>query len=445
MKIAIVGTGYVGLVTGACLAEGRNSVWCVDKDEQKVHKLQSGILPIYEPGLEELVIKNGKAGRLYFTTDLQKSLEKAEIVFITVGTPPRPDGAADLAQVYDVARQIGQLIDHDIIVVDKSTVPVGTAEIVQRMIQHELDARGQNYLHFDVVSNPEFLKEGDAIKDFIHPDRVVIGADNAKAADMMRQLYQPFAGKQHPIIVIDVKSAEVTKYAANAMLASRISFINEIARLCDKAGADIVSVRYGIGTDSRIGMQFLSAGAGYGGSCFPKDVKELIQTGKRYGVEMEMAQAVDNVNQRQKCYLAEMIGRHFGKNIVRKKIAVWGLAFKPQTDDVREAPAAETIKALVQMGAVVAAYDPVANDQAREFLADCAEQVEYADNMMTALDDADALVLFTEWREFCQPDFSELKRRMRQHIIFDGRNQYEPKQMTELGFKYYCIGRGYYV
>lgn len=445
MKIAVVGTGYVGLVTGTCLAQKGNTVWCVDKDEGKVNNLKAGVLPIYEQGLRELVIKNIKEGRLNFSTNLKTALAEAQLCFITVGTPPGADGAADLTQVYSVAHEIGKLLDHFLIVVDKSTVPVGTAEAVRKIILEELAAREDIGLGFDVVSNPEFLKEGVAVADFMRPDRVVIGTDNIQTAEIMKQLYQPFVCNQHSILVMDIKSAEMTKYAANAMLATRISFMNEIARLCDRVGADVVSVRQGMGTDSRIGMQFLSAGVGYGGSCFPKDVKELISTGQKNGVEMEVVKAVERTNERQKYYLGDMINSYFGKNMRQRKFAVWGLAFKPHTDDMREAPAVVIIESLIKMGAYISAYDPEAIPQAKEILANYSEHVFYAEDMLTALNDADALILVTEWQQFQRPDFAEIKRRMLRPLIFDGRNQYDPKQMTELGFQYYCIGRGYNV
>lgn len=444
MKIAVVGTGYVGLVTGACLAETGNTVWCVDKEQTKIDRLKLGILPIYEPGLQEIVIKNNHAGRLCFTTSLEPALKDAMVAFVTVGTPTGTDGAVNLAQVYEVAREIGQLIVNPIIIVNKSTVPVGTAQAVRQIVSDELALRSAE-IQFDVVSNPEFLKEGGAVDDFMRPDRVVIGTSSLTAGDCIKQLYLPFVRDLNAILVMDEKSAEITKYAANAMLAARISFINEIARLCDKAGADIDNVRQGMGTDRRIGMHFLNAGAGYGGSCFPKDVKELIATGQRYGVEMEVARAVENVNERQKYYLADMIWRYFNGNLTGKRIAVWGLAFKPQTDDMREAPAAVIIRLLVEMGVTIAAFDPEAGPQARQMLADCAEHIYFADNMMAALDNADAMVLVTEWQQFRQPDFTDMKLRMRKPLIFDGRNQYDPKLMAQLGFEYYCVGRGCYV
>lgn len=445
MKLAVVGTGYVGLVTGTCLAETGNTVWCVDRDEIKINNLKAGVLPIYEPGLLGLVTKNVKAGRLYFTTNLKSALEDALLCFITVGTPPGNDGAADLSQVYSVAKEIGQILNHYMIVVNKSTVPVGTGDEVRSIVLQELKARGKEDIEFDVVSNPEFLKEGGAVEDFMCPDRVVIGTDNARPDQMMKELYKPFVSNNNPVLVMDIKSAEMTKYAANAMLATRISFINEIAQLCDKVGADVVNVRQGVGTDSRIGMQFLNAGSGYGGSCFPKDVKELIHTGQKSGVEMEIAQAVERVNERQKYYLVDMICRYFSGNLRKRKLAVWGLAFKPHTDDMREAPAVVIIESLIKMGAYIYAYDPEAIPQAKELLANCYEHIFYADDMFTALNDADALIIVTEWQQFRQPDFAEIRRRMLRPLIFDGRNQYDPKHMAELGFQYYCIGRGYNV
>jgi UDPglucose 6-dehydrogenase len=441
MKICVVGTGYVGLVTGTCLAETGNTVWCVDADEAKINNLQLGKLPIYEPGLKEIVERNVKEGRLHFLVDIGPALENALFCFIAVGTPADIDGAADLSQVCDAARMIGSNMLHYLIVINKSTVPVGTAEKVREIILQELSSRDLT-IEFDVVSNPEFLKEGVAIEDFMRPDRVVIGTDNIRTAELMKQLYEPFVRNQHPILVTDIKSAEITKYAANAMLATRISFMNEIARLCDQVGADIASVRKGIGTDRRIGMQFLYAGTGYGGSCFPKDVKELISTGRKHGLDMEIVTAVDRVNEWQKKYLVEMILKKYGEDLTGKRFAVWGLAFKPQTDDMREAPSVVIIQSLVSMGATITAYDPEAVEQAEKVLAREVGRLRYTGCMMDALDDADALLLITEWRQFQQPDFAEMKRRLHKPVVFDGRNQYEPGQMTKLGFEYYCIGRG---
>jgi len=441
MKVCIVGTGYVGLVTGACFADMGNSVWCIDVDEEKVNNLKSGVLPIYEPGLEEIVKKNVGGDRLHFSTDLKQGIDSALFCFITVGTPPNDDGSVNLSYVFDVARSIGQYLEHYLVIVNKSTVPVGTEEKVREIIRQELTARGKAGLEFDVVSNPEFLKEGVAVEDFMRPDRVIIGTDNVRTAEIMKQLYEPFMRNQHPILVMDIKSAEIAKYAANAMLATRISFMNELARLCDKVGGDITCVRAGMGTDRRIGMQFLHAGIGYGGSCFPKDILELINTGKKNGIEMEIAAAVHRVNERQKYYLVDMIKKRFGENLTGKKFGVWGLAFKPQTDDIREAPAIIIIPALVNMGASITAFDPEAMEQTKKVLVPYASQIQYVDNMMDAVNDADALILITEWRQFRQPDFIDMKNRMKQGVIFDGRNQYAPSQMKEDGFEYYCIGR----
>lgn len=441
MKICIVGTGYVGLVTGACFADMGNTVWCIDTDEEKVNNLKSGILPIYEPGLEEIVKKNISSGRLHFSTELQQGIAGALFCFITVGTPPNDDGSVNLSYVFNVAQSIGQYLDHYSIIVDKSTVPVGTEEKVRAIIRQELTARGKANLEFDVVSNPEFLKEGVAVEDFMRPDRVIIGTDNVRTAELMKQLYEPFMRNQHPILVMDIKSAEIAKYAANAMLATRISFINELARLCDKVGGDITNVRVGIGTDLRIGMQFLHAGIGYGGSCFPKDILELINTGQKNGVEMEIAAAVHSVNERQKYYLVDMIKKRFGENLTDKKFGVWGVAFKPQTDDMRKAPAIIILPELAKMGASMVAFDPEAMEQAKEVFAPYASQIQYVDNMMDAINGVDALILITEWRQFRQPDFIDMKNRMKQWIVFDGRNQYAPENMKEYGFEYYCVGR----
>lgn len=445
MNITIVGTGYVGLVAGACFAETGNTVWCVDQDEIKIRNLKMGILPIYEPGLQAVVVKNIREGRLYFSTALRPALENASVCFIAVGTPPGADGAADLTQIYCVAEEIGEIMEHYLVVVNKSTAPVGTVREVEQIISRKLMVRGLGSQRFDVIANPEFLKEGVALNDFLRPERVVIGSDNAHATEILKQLYQPFIRNQQQLMVMDIKSAEMTKYAANAMLATRISFINEIARLCDKVGADVFSVSKGIGADSRIGTNFLQAGAGYGGSCFPKDVQNLIHMGQRNGVEMDIAQAVERVNEKQKYYLVDMVSRYFGDNLRHKKFAVWGLAFKPQTDDMRQAPSVAIINALVKAGACVSAFDPEAVKQAQAVLADCADSVYYADNRMDALNDADALILVTEWQQFHLPDFQEMKRRLRQPLIFDGRNQYDPAQLEDFGFEYYCIGRGHCV
>jgi len=440
MNICIIGTGYVGLVTGTCFAEMGNQVWCIDADQHKVETLQKGAIPIYEPGLEELVRRNRQETRLHFSTNLEEGLKNALFCFIAVGTPPLPDGSVDIRQVLQAAKEIGSLMTRKMIVITKSTVPVGTSAQVRAVIAEQLELREQA-IEFDVVSNPEFLKEGAAIEDFMRPDRVVIGAENPQTAELMKKLYEPFVRNQNPVLVMDIASAELTKYAANAMLATRISFMNEMAQLCDQVGANIANVRLGIGTDRRIGMPFLYAGPGYGGSCFPKDVKELIHTGKRNQVAMEVIQAVDRANERQKKYLVELIKRRFGDDLSGMTFAIWGLAFKPQTDDIRESPALIVIKELIRMGAKIQAYDPEAMRQAQKVLAEYAQQICYADSMLGALRDADAMVLVTEWRQFRQPDFSEMQSLMRQPVVFDGRNQYNPQQMTELGFEYYCIGR----
>ena len=441
MNVCVVGTGYVGLVTGTCLAEMGNTVWCVDVDKHKIDGLQNGILPIYEPGLEELVKRNVKEQRLHFSTDIAEGLEKSLFCFITVGTPSKEDGSADLSFVLDVARNIGENLQQYLIVVNKSTVPVGTAAIVCEVIQGELEKRNMD-IEFDVVSNPEFLKEGAAIEDFMRPDRIVVGTDNVRTAEIMKQLYEPFVRNQHPILVMDVTSAELTKYASNAMLATRISFMNELARLCDKVGADISQIRVGMGTDKRIGMPFLYAGPGYGGSCFPKDVKELASAGGRFGVEMQLLQAVDRVNDEQKSYVSNMVGKRFGADLTGKHFALWGLAFKPQTDDMREAPALVLIRELLQRGASLTAYDPVAMEQSQRLLGE-QKNLYYAETMLEAVQGKDGLILLTEWRQFRQPDWQQLSEVLKEKIVFDGRNIYDPAAVSAAGFEYYSIGRGY--
>ena len=444
MEICMIGTGYVGLVTGTCFAEMGHHVLCVDLDERKINNLRIGILPIYEPGLKELVATNSQEGRLCFTTDVATGLKQALFCFIAVGTPPLEDGSADLSCVFNVAREIGQCIKEYVIVVIKSTVPVGTTEKVKDVIKSELVARGKENLAFAVASNPEFLKEGTAVKDFMYPDRIVIGTENEQTAELMKQLYQPLLDSQGKILNMDIKSAEITKYAANTMLATRISFMNEVAGLCDKVGGDIDHIRVGIGTDERIGNQFLYAGTGYGGSCFPKDVKEFIHTGQQNGLEMKIADAVHKVNEKQKYLLVEMIKKRFGENLAGKTFGVWGLAFKAQTDDMREAPALVILPSLIQMGARVIAYDPEAMKQAQLFLKEWEQQIEYVEDRMKAVREVDALLLITEWGEFKEPDFTEMIKDMKQSIIFDGRNQYDPVHMKNLGFEYYCIGRNSY-
>ena len=441
MRICVVGAGYVGLVTGACLAEMGNTVWCIDVDVCKIEGLKNGVLPIYEPGLEELIKRNVKEKRLYFLTDLVEGLRKSLFCFITVGTPSQEDGSADLSFVLSVARSIGENLQQYLIVVNKSTVPVGTAGIVRETITRELESRKMD-VEFDVVSNPEFLKEGAAIEDFMRPDRIVVGTDNVRTAELMKQLYEPFVRNQHPILVMDVTSAELTKYASNAMLATRISFMNELARLCDKVGADISQIRVGMGTDKRIGMPFLYAGPGYGGSCFPKDVKELASAGERFGAPMELLKVVDQVNDEQKRYIPSLVTKRFGDDLTGKHFALWGLAFKPQTDDMREAPSLVLVDELLQRGAAVTAYDPVATEQAKRILGE-PENLYYAETMLEAAQDKDGLILLTEWRQFRQPDWQHLSEVLKEKIIFDGRNIYDPVAMAASGFEYYSIGRGY--
>lgn len=441
MNLSIVGTGYVGLVTGTCFAEMGNTVWCIDIDEAKIENLKKRILPIYEPALEEMVSRNYKEGRLHFTTDYAQAVPQSKICFIAVGTPPGEDGSADVSYVLAAARSIAQQIKEYTVIVDKSTVPVGTSEKVRDAVQKVLDDR-QVKIDFDVVSNPEFLKEGVAVDDFLRPDRVVIGTDSEQARSIMQELYEPFVSNGHPLLVMDIKSAEITKYAANAMLATRISFMNEIAKLCDTLGGDVKAVRQGIGTDSRIGMSFLYAGCGYGGSCFPKDVKELIAVGKRNNIDMKIAQAVEQVNEEQKHILVQQIIKKYGEKLTGKTFALWGLAFKPQTDDMREAPSIVIINELVKRGAHIRAYDPEAYQTAKHYLNHIAHTaLFYEKDMWTPLSSADALILVTEWKQFRQPDFDKIKQSLKAPVIFDGRNQYSITLMKELGIEYHCIGR----
>ncbi len=439
MKLTVVGSGYVGLVTGACFAEMGNDVWCVDIDEKKIDNLKKGIIPIYEPGLEEMVKRNYNGGRLQFTTDIGDGLTDTLFIFIAVGTPPDEDGSADLQHVLAVAREVGKRIEKYIIIVNKSTVPVGTADKVRVALQEELDNRGRGELEFDVVSNPEFLKEGAAIEDFMRPDRIIIGTDNVRTAELMKELYAPFVRNGHPILVMNIKSAEMTKYAANAMLATRISFMNELSRLCEASGADIESIRNGIGSDTRIGMPFLYAGLGYGGSCFPKDVKALIQTSKEYGLRANILEAVEEVNHEQRIRFSEKISDYFKGDLKNRRFAVWGLSFKPQTDDMREAPAVDVINILRNKGAELRVYDPVAMEVAKSILGN--KNIEYVSNYYDVLKDADALLLMTEWNQFRRPDFERMKTLMKNALVFDGRNQYDPVKMKERGFDYYCVGR----
>ena len=439
MKITVIGTGYVGLVSGTCLAEVGNDVLCVDVDESKIATLNAGGIPIFEPGLEAMVARNRAAGRLRFSTDTAEGARHGEIQFIAVGTPPDEDGSADLTYVVQAARNIGRHMDGYRVIVDKSTVPVGTADKVRAAVAEELAARGAK-VDFSVVSNPEFLKEGAAVEDFMRPDRVIIGAEDARAIALMRELYAPFQRNHERIIVMDVHSAELTKYAANAMLATRISFMNELANLAEKLGADIELVRQGIGSDPRIGYHFLYAGCGYGGSCFPKDVKALIKTAAESGGELSVLSSVELANEKQKRVLAAKMVRHFGESLSGKRIAVWGLAFKPNTDDMREAPARTLVGELVARGAKVVAYDPVAMDEARRIFG-TDSRIAYAESPLAAVSGADALAVVTEWKEFRSPDFVEIKRRLKAPLIFDGRNLYEPARMKNLGFQYFPIGR----
>lgn len=437
MRITVIGTGYVGLVTGTCFAENGHSVWCIDVDAKIIENLNNGMIPIYEPGLEELITKNRQAGRLNFSTDIQDGLKGAEICFIAVGTPPRSGGGADMAQVLTVADNIGCCLDHPCVVVVKSTVPVGTSRLLYRLIEDRLRERNLG-CEVEIVSNPEFLKEGMAIEDCLNPDRVVVGAASQHAREMMNNLYSSFVSEDK-IIFMDPASAEITKYAANAMLATRISFMNEIARLCDAVGADIISVKNGIGSDRRIGSSFLNAGCGYGGSCFPKDVTALCAIGDAYGVDLSLVSAVDKVNLRQKRILPVMLRRRFGESMLDITISILGLAFKPHTDDMREAPSVTLINMLLDYRANVVVYDPIAGATAKAALPD---GVCYAASAEEALTNADAAVIVTEWPEFKRIDWEKMGGRMKQKILFDGRNLYDPAAKRALGFEYYCIGRG---
>lgn len=437
MKIAIVGTGYVGLVTGTCFAEMGTEVFCVDVNTEKIENLKQGIIPIYEPGLEDMVHRNQQAGRLHFTTDLTECLDEVEVLFSAVGTPPDEDGSADLKYVLEVARTVGRHIKKHILVVTKSTVPVGTAKKVRQAIQDELDKRGAQ-IEFDVASNPEFLKEGAAISDFMSPDRVVVGVESERAEELMTRLYRPFLLNNFRVIFMDVPSAEMTKYAANAMLATRISFMNDVANLCEIVGADINMVRKGIGSDNRIGNRFLYAGIGYGGSCFPKDVKALINTAKLNNYPMRILQAVEEVNDEQKSLLFRKLEKHFNGDLKGKRIAIWGLAFKPETDDMREAPSLVLIEKLLAAGCEVYAYDPVAVEESKRRIG---ESIHYAKDIYDAVVDADALMLVTEWKEFRMPSWSAIKKLMATPLVLDGRNIYDIKEMEENGFVYHCIGR----
>ena len=440
MKITVVGTGYVGLVSGACLAEVGNDVLCLDLDAEKIRILLGGGIPIHEPGLQDMVSRNVAAGRLHFTTSVEQAVQHGTIQFIAVGTPPDEDGSADLKYVLAAARNIGRLMTDYKVVVDKSTVPVGTADLVKAAIAEELQKRGVN-TPYSVVSNPEFLKEGAAVEDFMRPDRIVVGADNEQAIFLMRALYAPFQRNHERLIVTDLKSAELTKYAANAMLATRISFMNELANLAEKLGADIEMVRQGIGSDPRIGYHFLYPGCGYGGSCFPKDVKALIRTASdKAGIDLKVLSAVEDANDAQKHVLGNKVSRHFGGNLTGKHFAVWGLAFKPNTDDMRDAPSRTLLADLFAAGATATAYDPVAMHEARRIFGD-QPGLSYADKAMDALDAADALIIVTEWKEFRCADLDAIKQKLKSPLVFDGRNLYDPKFVRSQGIEYFPIGR----
>ncbi|WP_462317281.1 UDP-glucose dehydrogenase family protein [Marinilabilia sp.] len=437
MKISIVGTGYVGLVTGTCFADTGVNVTCVDIDEKKISNLKKGIVPIYEPGLETMIKNNVEKGRLHFTTSLKESLDQAEVIFIAVGTPPGEDGSADLSHVLTVAKEIGKHIDHSIVVVTKSTVPIGTAEKVRAAVKSEIEARGIN-VPFNVASNPEFLKEGNAIDDFLKPDRIVVGTDSEDAEKVIRRLYKPFLLNNHPILFMDIPSAELTKYAANSMLATKISFMNDIANLCELVGADVNMVRKGIGSDSRIGNKFIYPGIGYGGSCFPKDVKAIIRTANSYNYPLRLLQAVEHINEDQKRIIAAKVKNYFGNDVKGKTFSVWGLSFKPHTDDMREAPAKVIIRELLEAGAKIKAYDPVAMDEAKKVFNN---DIEYGQDPYDVLIDSDGLLLLTEWPEFRIPNYNVMKKLMTTKVVFDGRNIYEMKEMNENGFDYLGIGR----
>ncbi|MCR9248115.1 MAG: UDP-glucose/GDP-mannose dehydrogenase family protein [bacterium] len=436
MKTAVVGTGYVGLVTGSCLSDVGMDVTCVDVDAEKIANLEKGVLPIYEPGLDAIVERNTSSRRLKFTTKLADAVQGAEAAFIAVGTPPGEDGSADLRYVLAVAKEIGELMTDYLVVITKSTVPVGTAEKVKKEVAAALAARGVD-IPFDVASNPEFLKEGAAIEDFMKPDRIVCGVESDRAREVMARLYKPFTLNGHPVYFMDVPSAEMTKYAANAMLATKISFMNDIANLCEQLGADVNEVRKGIGSDPRIGNRFIYPGIGYGGSCFPKDVKALVRTGRESGYDLRILQSVEDVNESQKEVLATKIKQHFNGDLAGKRFAMWGLSFKPETDDMREAPALVIAEQLLAAGATVCAYDPVSIAECKHMIGD---KIDYAEDAYAALDGADALLLVTEWREFRVPDWDRVKAKLSQHVVFDGRNIYSGSELRENGFTYYGIG-----
>nr|WP_298793918.1 UDP-glucose/GDP-mannose dehydrogenase family protein [uncultured Allomuricauda sp.] len=437
MNITVVGTGYVGLVTGTCFAETGINVVCVDIDEKKIEKLRNGEVPIYEPGLDVILERNIDKGRISFTTNLKKGIKDSDAVFIAVGTPPDEDGSADLKYVLGVAREIGQHMEDYKVVITKSTVPVGTSYKVKAAVEEELSNRNVR-IPFDVASNPEFLKEGSAVDDFLKPDRIVVGIESKRAEKVMRKLYKPFLMNGHPLLFMDIFSSEMTKYAANSMLATKISFMNDIANLCELVGANVDLVRKGIGSDTRIGNKFIYPGTGYGGSCFPKDVQALVRTADEYGHSLEVLKAVESVNYRQKSVLVEKIKAHFGENLKGKQFGLWGLSFKPKTDDMREAPSLVIIEQLKALGANVRAYDPVAMEETKRILGD---KIEYAKDEYDAIIEADALIVVTEWSEFRMPNFRILEKLMNEKLVFDGRNIYDPEEMGELGFTYYSIGR----
>jgi UDPglucose 6-dehydrogenase len=437
----MIGTGYVGLVTGACFAENGNEVWCVDVDERKIARLQEGHIPIYEPGLEEIVRRNTGQGRLHFTTSLKEGMERALFIFIAVGTPPDRNGAADLSFVHGVAREIGENLESYKVVVTKSTVPVGTTARVKEIVAEQIALRGRPDLEFDVAFCPEFLKEGSAVEDFMKPDRIVVGTENNRTAELLKELFAPFTMRENRILSMTIPSAELTKYAANAMLATRISFMNELARFCEIVGGDVEQVRQGIGTDSRIGSAFLYAGIGYGGSCFPKDVKALIHSGDERECPFSLLKAVERINAGQREWFLRKILDRFCGEVSGKTFAVWGLSFKPHTDDVREAPALDILPKLVEGGATVRAYDPVAAENARDALVEWNDRIEYMDENYEALRGADALLLLTEWPLFRRPDFPRMKELLKTPLIFDGRNQYNPGNLKAMGFEYHCVGR----
>jgi len=437
MRIAVVGTGYVGLVTGTCFAESGVTVTCIDNDKEKIRLLSSGALPIYEPGLDTMITRNTGKNRLFFSSSVSEGIQGAEVIFIAVGTPPGEDGSADLKHVLEVADEIGNSLEGYSVIVTKSTVPVGTSEKIRKRIQTRLDERKVSF-SFDMASNPEFLKEGAAVEDFLKPERIVIGIDNPETGEVMKRLYMPFVLNNHPILFMDIPSAEITKYAANAMLATRISFINEMANLCDLLGADINNVRKGIGSDSRIGNKFLYPGTGYGGSCFPKDVKAIIKTAGELGCEMNVIKAVEKANDFQKNIIFNKIKKHFNGKLLNLSIGIWGLSFKPKTDDIRESSSIYLIKKLLQEGTVVKAYDPAAMTEAARQLGNA---ISLSTDPYDALRDADAMVLMTEWSEFHHPDFGKMAAIMKGKVIFDGRNIYDPKVIADMGFRYYGIGR----